>query len=144
MQLQGSAGLLQPQTEARAQILASTAQGVTVAIEVTAADASKVEAVEAGLNETISAWFPTAWAGFDLFQYQELPVAAANGLGQHREAVLLQWTAVKQSACGQATRNEQRTQPCRDQTDRDQTGGAGDRTPHARLRKNPCCTELWW
>ena len=148
LQLQGCAALLQSKSEAGSEILPTTPQRVTVAVEVSTADSGEIKTVESGLHKPVGSWRPAAWTPFDLFEDEQFPVTVAHWLCQYCKAGLVQWLAVKQSSCRQSPGNEHDGQTGCGQTSCGQTGcGQTDcsavGSPHARLREKPCCTEQW-
>jgi hypothetical protein len=48
-----------------------------VAVEIAAADAGEVEAVEGRIDQPVGALLPAAGLGLDLLKYQQVPVAAS-------------------------------------------------------------------
>ena len=104
LQMQGVARLHQSQAEATTEILASTAQGVAVAVEVSAADAAEIEVVQGWIDQAIRARGPAERSAFDLLENKQLPFVLANGLGEHCEAGLIQRLGVKQCPCSDGPR----------------------------------------
>ena len=96
-QLQAGALLFQPQPVAAAQVALAHPQRIAIAIEVTAADAGVVEAVQGRVHQSIGAAFPATGQGRQLLQHQEGPVAAAHRLGQHGKAAVVERLAAEQT-----------------------------------------------
>ena len=61
-------GLLEPEAEAGSKVLATAAQRVAIAVQVALADTAEVEAIQAGLHQSVLACPPAARLGLDLFQ----------------------------------------------------------------------------
>jgi len=94
---QAAAALFEPQPVAAGQVLVADAQRVAVAVEIAAADAGEVEAIQGRIDQSVRALLPAARLGLKLLKHQQRPVAGAHRLGQHREAAAIQGTTAEQA-----------------------------------------------
>ena len=124
---QRGAGWLEPEAKAGSKVLATAAQRVAIAVQVALADAAEVEAIQAGLHQSVLACPPAARLGLDLFQHQQFPLGSANGLCQHSDVLLRHRSAVKQGPCAALLRQTGRQEPHGSQTSRPQVGSAHPR-----------------
>ena len=97
--LQGQAvfALSETQSKTFLSVLAGCAQGIAVAVEVAAADSREIKIVQRGVHQSVLTFLPAEGPGFDLLQHKKFPAICSHGLGQDREPLLVQRTAVKQS-----------------------------------------------
>ena len=119
-------GLLEPEAEAGSKVLATAAQRVAIAVQVALADTAEVEAIQAGLHQSVLACPPAARLGLDLFQHKQFPLGPAKGLCEHSKALLRDGYAVKRRSCCALLRQAS-NEPHGSQTGSPQVGSA-----HAR------------
>ena len=127
LKLQLRSGLFEAEAEAGAQVLATTAQRVAVAVEIALADSGEVEAIEAGFNQSVRAWRPATRFGLDLFQNQQFPLGPPNGLCEDCKTLLWECCALEQGTRRTLFRQSSAQQSHDSQADSPQVGSA-----HAR------------
>ena len=86
---QRGAGWLEPEAKARSKVLATAAQRVAIAVQVALADAAEVEAIQAGLHQSVLACPPAARLGLDLFQHQQSSQFQINHLISNKSCHLV-------------------------------------------------------
>ena len=107
MEVQAIAPLFQAQAKPKVEVLPGAAKGVSVAVQVTAADAAEVERVQRRIHQSIRPWCPAQRSCLDLLEHQQLPVVLPDRLSKNGKSLLLQRFAVEQSPCRYSTWHHQ-------------------------------------
>ena len=132
---------VQPQPIALFGILAGCAQGVSVAVQVAAADSREIKVVQRGVHQPVCTFLPAEGSGFDLFQHQQLPTISTHCLGQDRETFLLDWTAVEQGSRQSRQTSGKGSQSHGGTTQRSFAEVGSAHGPALLGVQEPCCTE---
>ena len=138
LEVQAIAPLFQAQAKPKVEVLPAAAKGVSVAVQVTAADAAEVERVQRRIHQSIRPWRPAQRPCLDLLEHQQLPVVLPDRLSKNGKSLLLQRFAVEQSPCCCSTGQNQGES----QADGRHRRGPSVGSRHVMNDANPCCTEL--
>ena len=141
--LQGQAVsvLVETQSVAFLGVLAGGAQGIAIAVQIAAADSREIKVVQNGVHQPVLTFLPAEGSGFDLLQHQKFPAISSHGLGQDREPLLVQRTAVKQSPGQSRQASCNSCQSHRGDTQRSFAEVGSAHGPVLLGVQEPCCTE---
>ena len=138
LELQLIAPLFQAQTKADVEVLSAAAKGITVAVQIAAADAAEVERVQRWIHQSIRPWCPAPRSCLDLFEHKKFPVALPDRLSKNGESLLLQRLAVEHCPCRCATWQHQ----SKPQADARHCRCPWVGSRHVINGADLCCTEL--